>query len=241
MRHTLHIATVLLAAAVSGCGNLENEPFLEGSISGRLTESDAAVAQVLVKDAPHIRSGVTEDGHFALEHVPAGHTVLFVLATETKAMHLQVAVQGGQSVSLGDVVPHEGGFLDVRLTPPGRLRLTEARVSVEGTPYEDLLVDERARLRVGPLASGCHTLRATAAGFEDAFATACINRGEQKDVRIHLTIPNNDFIQHGCSKKGCAAGDQCAPDGTCVQCFEDAHCATGQRCQDSVCRSQGGP
>lgn len=240
MRQTLHIAAALLALAASACGNLENAPFRVGTVSGRLTESDSALAMVSVVGAPGVRSTVAEDGSFTVERVPAGRAELLIVATAQKAMRVMVTVQGGQSVSLGDVQPREAGFLDVRVKAiPGKVKINNGLVSVEGTPFQRMQLDEKGRLRVGPLADGCYGVSVSAPGFPDASTEACVGNGEKKEVKIDLVVPNDGHPGHGCAVAGCVDGSLCAPNGQCVECYEDAHCGAGLSCRGFRCEGEG--
>jgi hypothetical protein len=234
-----HIAALLLALGAAGCGNLENAPFRVGTVQGRLTESHGALALVSVVGAPGIRSTVAEDGRFTLERVPAGAAELFIIATPEKAMRLAVTVQGGRSVSLGDVEPRAAGFFEVRVKAPGKLRVSGGLVSVEGTPFQRLQVDEKGQLRVGPLADGCYPVRVTAPGFPETAAEACVGNGEKKDVTVNLVAPGGNGHER-CEETGCVDGSRCAPNGQCVECYEDAHCGGGGlTCRGFRCEGEG--
>lgn len=239
MRQALHIAAVLLALAASACGNLENAPFRVGTVSGRLTESDSALAMVSVVGAPGIRSTVAEDGSFTLERVPVGRAELLLVASASKAMRVTVTVQGGQSLSLGDVEPREAGFLDVRVKAQGKLRVSNALVSLEGTPFQRMQLDEKGRQRVGPLADGCYGVSVTAPGFPVASTEACVGNGEKKEVKVDLVVPGDGNPAHGCAVAGCIDGSVCAPNGQCVECYEDAQCGEGLSCRGFRCEGQG--
>ncbi|XXF80404.1 carboxypeptidase regulatory-like domain-containing protein [Myxococcaceae bacterium GXIMD 01537] len=234
-----HITPLLLALGASACGNLQNEPFLVGTVSGRLSESDSALALVSLVGSPGIRTTVGADGAFTLERVPAGQAELFIVATAKKAVRLPVRVQGGRAVSLGEVVPSEAGFFDVRVKAPGKLSVRDGQVSVEGTPYQRLVLDEKGRVGVGPLAAGCYTVRVTLPNFPPAATTACVESGKEEGVKVDLPEPGNGNGRPNCAQVGCADGAVCVPNGQCVECTEDAHCGPGLSCKGWRCEGAG--
>jgi hypothetical protein len=237
MRLLRHIAALVLALGAAGCGNLENAPLRVGTVQGRLTESQASMALVSVVGAPGLRSSVAADGRFTLERVPVGPAELLVIATPEKAMRLPVTVQGGRAVSLGDVVPRAAGFLDVRVKAPGKLRVSGGVVSVEGTPFQRLQLDEKGRQHVGPLAEGCYSVAVAAPGFPAVRTQACVGNGEAKEVKVDLEAPGGNGPQR-CAEAGCVDGSRCAPNGQCVECYEDAHCGAGLTCRGFRCEGE---
>lgn len=238
MRQLRHIVAMLLALGAAGCGNLENAPLRVGTVKGRLTESHGSVAMVSVVGAPGVRGNVAEDGSFTLERVPAGPAELFIVATPEKALRLPVTVQGGRSVALGDVVPREAGFLELRVKAPDKLRVGGGQASVKGTPFQRMQLDEQGRLRVGPLADGCYTLSITAPGFSAVSTEACVGSGEKKEMKVDLEVPGGNG-HASCEQAGCVDGSRCAPNGQCVECYEDSHCGAGLSCRGYRCEGEG--
>jgi hypothetical protein len=231
MRLTLHIAiAVLLTLGMGGCGGLENAPFLIGTVHGQLTESDPSVAYVSVLGSPELRGSVAPDGTFTLEGVPAGAAELFIIASANRALRPSLVVQGGQSVSMGLLTPKEASLLSVRVKAPEHQSLGEAKVSVVGTPLQQLALDATGRLSIGPLPDGCYTLRVSLSGFPDVSSETCVSAGEHKEVRVNLPEPDS-----GCSVTGCSDGFRCAQGGQCVECLEDAQCGPGLTCRGFRC------
>ncbi|WP_224246335.1 carboxypeptidase regulatory-like domain-containing protein [Hyalangium gracile] len=235
MHHRLHIAmaVVLGALGTGGCGGLANEPFLFGTVSGRLVGADASVARVSVLGKPELSSTVKGDGSFTIERVPAGAAELFIIASATKTLRQPLIVQGGQSVSLGELEPKEASFLSVRVKSPDNERVTEGRLVLEGTPSEQSL-DDKGRAEVGPLPDGCYSLLVSARSFPDVSSETCVSAGEKKEVKINLSEPSG-----GCATTGCVDDYQCAQSGRCVECLEDTHCGPGLSCRGFRC--EGGP
>ncbi|WP_407741900.1 carboxypeptidase regulatory-like domain-containing protein [Hyalangium sp.] len=221
---------VVLTAGTAGCGDLENAPFLVGTVHGQLTESDPSVAYVSVFDSPDVRGPVAADGSFTLEGVPAGKAELFIIASSSKALRQPVVVQGGQSVTVGLLTPKEASFLSVRVKAPDHQDIDGATVSVVGTPLQQLPLEEMERLNIGPLPDGCYTLGVSISGFPDVTAETCVSAGEQKEVRVNLPEP-----QGGCSVTGCEDDFRCAQDGRCVECLEDSQCGLGLTCRGFQC------
>jgi hypothetical protein len=234
MRQTSHIAmTVLLALGAGGCFELENAPFRVGTVHGQLRESDPAVALVSVLGYPELRGSVAADGTFTLEQVPSGQAELFIIASASKTRRLALTVPGGQSLSLGVVVPEEASFLELRLKAPSYQRVDEARISLVGTPVQGLQPDDSGELLIGPLPDGCYTLAITLEDFPEVRAETCVSIGETKDVKVNLPAPSR-----GCTATGCSNGFHCAPDDRCVECLEDAHCGSNLSCRNFRCEGQ---
>jgi hypothetical protein len=240
MRHTPHIAmAVLLALSLGGCGELENEPFRTGTVHGRLTESDPEVALVSVLGSPGLLSNVARDGQFTLERVPAGQAELFIVASANRALRVELTVPGGQSLSLGELVPVEASFLSLRVRAPAKQSVDTARVSLVGTPLQQLPLDEDGRLDVGPIPDGCHTLSVSLQGFPEVRSEACVSAGEFKEVKVNLPAPDGGKGYLGCAETGCEEDLRCAPDGRCVECVEDTHCGPGLSCNGFRCEGEG--
>jgi len=239
MRSSLYIAMApLLALGAVACGNLQNEPFRVGTVRGQLTEYDAAVALVSLVGQPGVRSNVDADGLFALEGVPAGPAELFIVATAEKAARVGVTVQGGQSIQLKGVAPKAAGFFDLRVRASQGERVTGAQVSVVGTPFQRLLLDDSGQLRVGPLPDGCYGVTVSATGFPLTQAEACVGSGEKKELRLTLEA-DEDHVNRGCAVTGCADALVCAPNGRCVECHEDSQCGEGLTCNGFRCEGPG--
>jgi hypothetical protein len=239
MRSTFHIAVAtLLALGVSACGNITNEPFRLGTVRGQLTEFDPAVALVSLVGNPGLRSNVDEDGRFVLERVPAGPAELFIVATAEQATRVPVTVQGGQSVEVKGVAASAAGFFDLKVKARHGERLTDAQASVLGTPFQRLLLDDKGRLRVGPLPDGCYDVAVSATGFPVVQTQACVVPGTKTDVKVDLEA-DEDYVNRGCAVTGCADGLVCAPNNKCVECHEDSHCGEGLSCKGFRCEGPG--
>lgn len=178
---------MLLALGLGACGSLDNAPFRSGTVYGRLTEFDPAVALISLVGAPSLRGTLEADGRFTLEDVPAGPAELFIVASEQKAARVALTVQGGQSVEVADVAPQPASTLFLKVQARGNLRVAQAVASVEGTPFESLLLDNEGVRRLGPLPDGCYEVRVSAPGFADAAGQGCVGHGEQTVLRLELT------------------------------------------------------
>lgn len=233
MGQRLHIAIAVLAAVGTvSCGGLDNAPFRVGTVHGQLSASDPSVAYVSVIGAPDVRSWVAPDGSFTLEQVPAGAAELFIVAAADRALRKPLVVQGGQSVSVGVLVPMEASFLSVGVKAPDHQRVASGQVSVVGTPVKELLLDDSGRVEIGPLPDGCYSLSLSVPGFPGLNSETCVSAGEQKEVKVTLPTPAS-----GCMETGCSDSFLCVQDGRCVECLEDSHCGPGLSCRNSRCES----
>ncbi|WP_426753501.1 carboxypeptidase-like regulatory domain-containing protein [Myxococcus sp. Y35] len=238
MRSNFIAVTALVVSGAVACGNLENAPFRVGTVHGQLTESDTSVALVSLVGQPGVSSHVAEDGRFTLEDVPAGPAELFIVATAEKAARVQVEVLGGQSVHVEPVAPTPAGFFDMRVRTTNGFRLSAAEVSVEGTPFQRLLLDAQGRLRVGPLPNGCYTVSVSARGFPTTLIEGCAGPGERKEVKVDLAV-DDELLEQGCEAVGCEDGLVCAPNKKCLECFGNSHCGEGLSCRGNRCEGPG--
>ncbi|MCY1034586.1 carboxypeptidase-like regulatory domain-containing protein [Corallococcus sp. BB11-1] len=227
-----------LALALGACGNLDNTPFRTGTVHGRLTEFDPAVALVSLVGAPDARGTVDAEGRFTLADVPAGPAELFIVATASKAARVPLTVQGGQSVAVEDVAPRPAGTLDLKVKSRGSLKLTQAQVSLVGTPFQALRLDVAGKQRIGPLPEGCYEVRVLAPDFATASGQGCVGPGEQKLLKLEL-IPEDAWGQRGCAETGCDSDTHCAPNGQCVGCLDDSQCAAPLACRGMRCEGPG--
>ncbi|RYZ42714.1 MAG: carboxypeptidase regulatory-like domain-containing protein [Myxococcaceae bacterium] len=227
-----------LALGLGACGNLDNTPFRVGTVHGRLTEFDPAVALVSLVGAPQLRATVEPDGRFTLEDAPAGPGELFIVATANKAARVPLTVQGGQSVVVADIAPQPARPLSVKVKSRGSLKLKEGRVSVAGTPYEALPLGPGDKRGVGPLPDGCYDVRVSAPGFTPAVGQGCVGPGPQKPLKLEL-IPEEAWGQKGCAETGCDDVSVCAPNGRCVGCLNDSQCAAPLACRGQRCEGPG--
>ncbi|MCY1079970.1 carboxypeptidase regulatory-like domain-containing protein [Archangium lansingense] len=239
MRQTAYNLTMALAFAVvaSACGGFDNTPFRTGVIRGRLTEADPSVALVSLVGNPDVRSTVAGDGTFVLEGVPAGPVELFIVASANKAVRLPVMVPGGGSARLQDVMPRAAGFLNLHVRAPARQSVEDGRVSVMGTPFQQLQLQDDGTLRVGPLPEGCYALETSAAGFPVKKTEACVKESESKEVKIQLPGGGDD----DCTISDCEQGERCSTEGRCAECTSDEHCAPGLTCRDERCQVPAAP
>jgi hypothetical protein len=237
MRQTGYsVMMVALALGVGACGGFDNTPFRTGTVRGRLTEANPAVALVSLVGNPGVRSTVAEDGSFVLERVPAGPVELFIVASADKAVRLQVVVPGGGSAQVRDVVPRAAGFLEVRVKAPARQRVGDGQLSVVGTPFQRLHLEEDGSLLAGPLPEGCYRLEVSVPGFPVKKSESCVGEREHAAVDVPLPEPEDGSV---CAVTGCERGSQCAPDGRCVECLADSQCAPGLSCRDERCEGPG--
>lgn len=245
MRQTAYsmMMTLAFALVASACGGFDNTPFRTGTVRGQLTEADPSVALVSLVGDPEARCTVAGDGTFVLEQVPAGPVELFIVASVDKAVRLPVVVPGGGSTSLQDVEPRAAGFLELRVRGPARQPVKDGQVSVTGTPFQQLRLQEDGNLRVGPLPEGCYTLEASAAGFPVRKTEACVKESESKEVRIQFPGADGDvdIVNRGCVTTGCERGTHCASDGRCVECTSNEQCAPGLSCRNERCQAPSAP
>ncbi|MHA7632221.1 peptidase associated/transthyretin-like domain-containing protein [Corallococcus sp. M7] len=221
-RQCLILTLSSLGLGLGACGSLDNEPFRAGTVRGRLTEFDPAVALVTVLGAPGVRSGVDAQGRFTLEDVPAGPAELFVLATSDKAARVPLTVQGGQSVSIADVSPREGGTFFVKLHSRGNRKVSEARAIVDGTPIQASGLDDDIPRHLGPLPEGCYGLSISAPGFSSTSVQDCVDAGKQTVLNVEL-VPDGSSAEERCALAGCGGDGRSAMDDRGAKSPEDSH------------------
>lgn len=241
MQQSLRTSMALLALGVAGCGELSNEPFRYGTVQGRLTESDPAVAVVAVVGRPELSTRVEADGSFTLRQVPVGKVDLLVLATQERALRLTVRVEPGQAAVVGELQPRQAAALQLRVRAPGLLRVSSGSVSVLGTPLLGLALADEGLLRVGPLPQGCYALQVSVPRFPSTEAQACVNEGEQQELEVLLPPPLGN---PGCADdEECTRGSRCNPQGQCVvrSCSSEEDCPPGLVCRSEQCSPPGRP
>ncbi|QRK05120.1 carboxypeptidase regulatory-like domain-containing protein [Archangium violaceum] len=241
MRQSFYSVLMALALVASACGGFDNTPFRTGNVRGRLTEADPNVARVSLVGNPGVSCTVEADGRFLLKRVPAGPKELFIVATQSKAVRLPVVVPGGGSARLEDVEPREAGFLNLQVKAPSRLGVAGGRVSVTGTPFEQLELADDGVLRVGPLPAGCYLLETSVSGFRVDQTEACVEEREVKKVKIELSKKDEDLDDPDCAVAGCERGSYCLSDGRCVECLSNDQCAPGLTCRNERCEGPGAP
>ncbi|WP_223634355.1 hypothetical protein [Corallococcus sp. EGB] len=204
MRHQGLLLTLssLGLLGLGACGGLDNDPFRAGTVRGRLTEFDPAVALVSVVGAPDVRSGVDAQGRFALSDVPAGPAELFIVATVDKAARVPLTVQGGQSVDVQDVAPRAAGTFFVKLHGKGSRKLTDATATVDGTPIQATQLDDRAPHSLGPMPEGCYGVSVSAPGFVSTAVQGCVDAGKQTVLNVEL-VPEGSSGEERCALMGC--------------------------------------
>ncbi|RKH14923.1 carboxypeptidase regulatory-like domain-containing protein [Corallococcus sp. CA053C] len=239
MRHTLsRLPLTLLALGLAACGSLDNAPFQAGTVHGRLTQFDPAVALVSVMGAPDVRATVDAEGRFTLHGVPAGPAELFIVAAADKAARVPLTVQGGQSIQLTDVEPGPASTLSVKVHARGNLKIKKGQASVDDTPLADLPLDDDGNRRVGPLPDGCYTVSISAPDFPKRSLLDCVGGGTQKTLKVEL-LPDEAYASKGCAQTGCANDSVCAPDGKCVECLDDSACGASLVCRGFRCEGPG--
>ncbi|MBN9684158.1 MULTISPECIES: hypothetical protein [unclassified Corallococcus] len=222
MRRQSLILLSSLGLGLGACGSLDNEPFRAGTVRGRLTEFDPAVALVTVLGAPTVRSGVDAQGRFTLEDVPSGPAELFVLATADKAARVPLIVQGGQSVEVANVSPRAGGSFFVKLHTRGNRKVSEATAIVDGTPIQASGLDDDSPRHLGPLPEGCYGLSISAPGFSPTSVQDCVGAGRQTVLNVEL-VPNGSSAEERCAFAGCGGDSRSAMEGPGVKGPEDSH------------------
>ncbi|MBI3185283.1 MAG: carboxypeptidase regulatory-like domain-containing protein [Myxococcales bacterium] len=231
MKRAIAIAALLLF----GCGQIENDPLRHGTVRGTVLAADPKLALVAVFGKPELRSRVSEDGSFEIEGVPAGGRELFVVASASSAVLSPVAVRGGGVARADSLVAGRAAFIDLELDAPSGQRVNQGEVTVVGTPYAGIRLDDDAVVRLGPLPAGCYQLSAAVRGMGDVSGSACVAEGELRSLSVGLAAPDGTEGREGCLVTGCEAGLRCAPDGSCVACLEDGHCPSGLSCSGNLC------
>ncbi len=182
-----------LLAVAGACGGFNNGPLGEGSVRGRILGAEADVAWVSVFGESELMTGVSSDGRFELEGVPARTVELFVLASRTRAARVQVVPQGARIIDVGDIEAPPGAFITVQLRSDDGSVPEEGEVEVDGTPFDDLPVDpSTGELRVGPLPAGCYVLEVDAKEHAQKEEQVCVREGEERRLEVVLSKDDDD-------------------------------------------------
>ncbi|GHG72963.1 carboxypeptidase regulatory-like domain-containing protein [Comamonas sp. JC664] len=182
-----------LLAVTGACGGFNNGPLGEGSVRGRILDADVDVAWVSVFGESELMTGVSSDGRFELEGVPARTVELFVLASRTRAARVQVVPRGARIIDVGDIDAPPGAFITVQLRSDDGSVPEEGEVEVEDTPFDDLPVDPATgELRVGPLPAGCYVLEVDAKEHAQKEEQVCVREGEERRLEVVLSRGDDD-------------------------------------------------
>ncbi|GEN05891.1 hypothetical protein SAMN05443572_102989 [Myxococcus fulvus] len=178
---------------LGACGGFNNGQLGEGSVRGRILGADADVAWVSVFGESDVMTGVSSDGRFELEGVPARTVELLVLASRTHAARVRVVPQGARIIDVGDIAAAPGAFITVRLRSQDGNVPEEGEVEVDGTPFDDLPVDpSTGELRVGPLPEGCYELEVDAKEHAKKEEQVCVREGEERLHDVVLDKTDDD-------------------------------------------------
>jgi hypothetical protein len=220
---------------VASCGDLSNGLLQQGVVRGTVQGGSSTLGLVAVFGRPVLRDDLAADGAFEVKNVPAGKFELFVVASRDAAVRLPVELRNGQVLDVGLVVPQAAAYLLIEIDAPGHLALGGGSVTVAGTPYEALRLDDSGHIQVGPLAAGHYSVSVAIAGVGERAVELDLLAGEAKSLRLDFPSPDGGEGHEGCLATGCSGTDHCTADGRCVQCQEKNDCGPGLLCVNERC------
>lgn len=189
---TLRTTLLLVSAVLSltGCGDLANQPLLEGIVRGRVTGPVSPDGFVLFRQDPTVRTGIASDGTFELLDMPLGVGELYIVANETQALRASFELQPAAVVDFGELAPQAGAWLDLEVELEEDELNADVVVSLPGSPFLELPVNQLETLfRWGPLPAGCYevvaTSRVLSASETEPF---CVAAGETRELEIEFEI-----------------------------------------------------
>ncbi len=225
--------TLILAAALWGCGALHNPDVATGSVQGRIAGA-APGAQAYVLGHPEVAAPIAVDGTFRLDGAPAGEQYLVLYDGQLGAELVEVEVRGADlaTVTVDHPLAPAGAVL-AAANPLGGVRATGLAFGVDGTVLQGLPARPSATLF--PLPAGRFSLRATQPGFKDAVALVEVASGQSVPVEMQLDVDDASAAR-GCLSSSCEEGLSCdSADGHCYLCASDADCKGGTCTADHTC------
>jgi len=226
-------AALVLAAALWGCGGIQNPDVATGSVQGHIAVAVAG-AQAYVLGHPEVATAIASDGTFRLDGVPAGEQYLVLYDGNLGAELLEVEVGSADLARVAVDRPLAlAGSILAGNSPLGGVRSTGLVFGVDGTVLQDRQAAPSVALF--PLPPGKFSLRARQPGFKETVALVEVHSGQSVPVEMQLEV-DGDSDARGCLSSSCEDGLFCNPaDGRCYLCVADADCPGGTCTADHVC------
>ncbi len=229
------------AAALAGCGALDNPDLTQGVVSGRLAVQDPAKAYVYVLGRPDVKAPVGADGSFRLEHVPAGVQELVAFDGSTGARRLGVQVVGADVRDVSDLgrLPAAGWVL-ASSSPISGTTAAGLEFTAVGTVLEHVPASTSGTAWLFPLPAGGYRVRASQPGFLDHEVEVSVAEGQGTGYDAELDVDDKSSAP-GCRSCDCEHGLYCASDGHCYECTDSSQCPSGGTCtSDHRCSGASG-
>jgi hypothetical protein len=197
------LLTIALCA-LSACGGFENEPFKVGVVRGQLGGTIDSTALVAVVGRQDLVTRPDATGRFELRNVP-------ILR---ESQRLSVTVGGASIVELGALTPRPSGKFEIYLSAEGGHALTNATISLVGTPFTSGVspFENEAEFFVP---AGCYDAHVVVRGLGETTVQGCVTEGGLFERRVNFGLPDGTEGREGCAVTGCEDGLTCQADRSC--------------------------
>ena len=210
MRHLLPIAVLLC-----GCGGFDNSPLTLGEVRGQLSMVTSSRAFIAVLGAPESKQQLDATGVFSLKALVPGPVELIAVGGEEWAARVAAQIDAAKVLDLGQVALYPAGEIEVFPEVPSHQQVLVPTLTIEGTPWQRLRLNQEGRLHVEGMPSGCWTVTVASTGLSPSSQEVCLNQGEHKRVDLALGAPDGKVGSEGCRVSGCEFGYACESDGAC--------------------------
>jgi hypothetical protein len=207
------LLTIALCA-LSACGGFENEPFKVGVVRGQLGGTIDSTALVAVVGRQDLVTRPDATGRFELRNVPIGPVDLLVVTNLRESQRLSVTVGGASIVELGALTPRPSGKFEIYLSAEGGHALTNATISLVGTPFTSGVspFENEAEFFVP---AGCYDAHVVVRGLGETTVQGCVTEGGLFERRVNFGLPDGTEGREGCAVTGCEDGLTCQADRSC--------------------------
>lgn len=204
---------MLALTLLSGCGSLDNQPLLTGTVRGQLTNIDSR-ALVAVLGREDLITRPDAEGRFELTGVPLGTIELLVMINRNESRRLAVEVGAASVVELGAIEPSPSQEYEIYVRGPAGQRVTGGTVSLVGTPLVSSIKapEDEAEFYVPP---GCYQAFISVPGLGTATVDGCMEPGVLFEKVFTFEAPDGTPGREGCVVTGCKASLVCQGDGSC--------------------------
>jgi len=173
--------TAMSAALVllSACGEgIDNRPFSEGALLGRVLRGDKTTGRVVVMGADPKDTDLDDEGRFHFDSLKAGPQELMVVANGAEALRVPAVVAGAQVTDLEDLDPVAAAFIVVNAA--NTQMVESCWMTIHQTDLRQIRDDGYYRFVAGPLAPGCYDATMDNQDAELWREHVCLQPGERR-------------------------------------------------------------